>query len=119
MEFISSHKPIKNTSICGTIFIENELEAGGSTPAPPRLKARHTIRQEGRKVTGVGPGPLGGVSEEKGALSGCTPGLGRAQCARLIAHPVLGNYEQDSSHLGWLEDHRNSQKGCGKPGFHS
>lgn len=77
MELNSSHKPINNTSICGIILIENELEAGGSTPLPPRLKEKHTIRQEGRKVIGVGPGPLGGVSEEKGGLYGWTPGLER------------------------------------------
>ena len=98
------HEQSKNTSICGTILIENELEAGGSTPEPPNLKERHTIRQEGRKVIGVGPGPLGGVSEEKGGLYGWTPGLGRTQYAPLIAHLVLGNYEQETSHLGWLED---------------
>lgn len=87
MELISSHKPIKNTSICGTIFIENEPEASGSTPVPPRLKERHN-QAGGKKSDWSGAWAPGRSLEEKAALYGCTPGLGRAQCARLIAHLV-------------------------------
>lgn len=66
VEFISSHKYMKNTSTCGTIFTEFLLNAGRDLIMPKLREKNHHITRTIKEKTEIrmGPASLGGSCEK-------------------------------------------------------
>ena len=76
------------------------------------LRKIHTqLSRRGRKVIWLGSVPLGGDSEERGDCTGVYPHWGVSGSSHRLGIPVLGSYAEETSHLGWLEDCWDGQKG--------
>ena len=66
VEFISSHKYMKNTSTCGTMFTEFLLNAGRDLIMPKLQEKNHHITRRIKEKTEIrmGPASLGGSCEK-------------------------------------------------------
>lgn len=72
MKLTSLHEHIKNTSICGVILTENQLETGRKTSITTAVKKKdpHESGRKGRQVIRSGSVTLGGDMEEDRSIMG-------------------------------------------------